>query len=102
MNNYDKKDNENIIDNNNIIFGRNPVLEALKVTDTIDCIYVNSSANSGSIAKITSIAKSKGIVIKNSTDSKTYSNDWHYITPRYSGQYFMCKILYCWRNFKYF
>ncbi len=70
MNNYDKKDNENIIDSDNMIFGRNPVLEALKVTDTIDCIYVNSSANSGSIAKITSIAKSKGIVIKNSTDQK--------------------------------
>ena len=53
----------------NLIIGRNPVLEALKAEKLIDTIYVNSEAT-GSIAHIISLAREQGIVIKNVNDTK--------------------------------
>ena len=54
-----------MIDNNfkgKIIIGRNPVLEALKSNELLDTIYV--TGNGGSIARICSLAKEKGVVVK--------------------------------------
>jgi 23S rRNA (guanosine2251-2'-O)-methyltransferase len=56
----------------NLIIGRNPVLEALKAEKLIDTIYVNSEAT-GSIAHIISLAREQGIVIKNVNDTKLSS-----------------------------
>ena len=60
-----------MIDNNNeekIIFGKNPVLEALKAAETIDTIYISSTC--GGLSSIYALAKENGIVIKNVTDRK--------------------------------
>ena len=57
---------------NELIVGRNPVLEALKAEKLIDTIYVNSEAT-GSISHIISLAREQGIVIKNVNDLKLSS-----------------------------
>ena len=54
---------------NNVIIGRNPVIEALKAEKLIDTIYVNNEAG-GSIGLICSMAKNLGIVVKSVNDSK--------------------------------
>ncbi len=51
-----------------IIIGRNPVIEALKSDTTIDTVYVSS--NKGSLGMICSLAKKKGVVVKNCDDKK--------------------------------
>lgn len=47
----------------NIIFGRNPVTEALKSGRQIEKILVGAGSGEGSIVKITAMAKEKGIPI---------------------------------------
>jgi len=47
-----------------VIVGRNAVMEALKSDRTVDLIYVSQSANGGSIGKILAIAKERRIVVK--------------------------------------
>lgn len=46
-----------------LIEGRNPVLEAIKSDIPIDCVYADKEAN-GSLKKILSEAKNKGLTIK--------------------------------------
>ena len=55
---------------NDIIFGRNPVIEALKSGSPIDTIYIEGTG--GSLNLIRSLAKEKGILVKD-TDSKKLS-----------------------------
>lgn len=54
---------------NNVIIGRNPVIEALKAEKLIDTIYVNNEAG-GSIGLICSMAREQGIVVKSVNDVK--------------------------------
>lgn len=51
------------------IIGRNPVIEALKSEKQLDTIYVNSEA-SGSIGLICRMAKDRGIVVKQVSETK--------------------------------
>lgn len=51
-----------------LIIGRNPVLEALKAEEPLDTIYMNGAG--GSLGRISALAKSRGIVVKNVTDQK--------------------------------
>lgn len=55
---------------NDIIAGRNAVMEALKTDRQIDVIYILQTSAHGSINKIIGIAKDKKIVIKNVTSQK--------------------------------
>lgn len=57
-NTYDNKEREDII------IGRNAVLEALKGKGTIETLYVANSKMEGSIKAILGLAKEKGILIK--------------------------------------
>lgn len=57
---------------NELIIGRNPVIEALKAERLIDTIYVNNE-NGGSIGLIISMAKEQGIVVKSVNDTKLSS-----------------------------
>lgn len=52
----------------NIIVGRNPVIEALKSNANLDTIYINGSG--GSLNLIKKLAKEKGIVVKEVQDKK--------------------------------
>ncbi|MGB4093742.1 MAG: 23S rRNA (guanosine(2251)-2'-O)-methyltransferase RlmB [Ruminococcus flavefaciens] len=51
-----------------IIFGRNPVIEALKSDANLDCIYICGSG--GSLNLIRKLAKDKGVVIKDAQEKK--------------------------------
>lgn len=59
-------------EDNGLIVGRNPVIEALKADKPIDTLFVNSEAG-GSIGMITRMAREKGIVIKQVSDAKLTS-----------------------------
>ncbi|MCQ2398733.1 MAG: 23S rRNA (guanosine(2251)-2'-O)-methyltransferase RlmB [Sphaerochaetaceae bacterium] len=64
----DKITNQNAEQNENLILGKNPVMEALKSDQPIDTIYISGA---GSIfSKITSMAKNNGVVVKNVNDQK--------------------------------
>ncbi len=52
----------------NVICGRNPVIEALKSGASIDTIYIDG--NGGSLNVIRRLAKEKGIVVKDAQDKK--------------------------------
>ncbi|MBR4621991.1 MAG: 23S rRNA (guanosine(2251)-2'-O)-methyltransferase RlmB [Ruminococcus sp.] len=54
---------------NKYIIGRNPVTEALKAGMNIDSLYVNPEAG-GSVGHIVSLARERGIPIKNATEQK--------------------------------
>lgn len=54
--------------NDNIIFGRNPVIEALKSDANLDCIYICGSG--GNLNLIRRLAKDKGIVVKDAQEKK--------------------------------
>lgn len=53
-----------------IIAGRNAVIEALKSDKNIDTIFVSSTENQGSIGKIKALARKASIVVKISTNQK--------------------------------
>lgn len=53
---------------NSLIVGRNPVIEALKANKNIDTVFVSGSG--GSLGLICRMAKEKGIVVKQVTDDK--------------------------------
>ncbi len=55
-------------DDNNIICGRNPVLEALKSGAPLDTVYI--SGEGGILGKIRSMAKDSGAVVKNADTKK--------------------------------
>lgn len=52
----------------NIIVGRNPVIEALRSDAQLDTIYINGSG--GSLNLIKKLAKEKGVVVKEAQDKK--------------------------------
>lgn len=54
---------------NELIFGRNPVIEALKADKLIDVIFVNSEAG-GSISLICKLARDKSIPVKQVNEQK--------------------------------
>ena len=56
------------MNDNNLICGRNPVLEALKSESSIDTIYINGEG--GILGKIRSMAKSNGVVVKDVSSQK--------------------------------
>lgn len=62
---------------NNIIYGRVSVMELLKSDLTVDKILLANDLNKGNISKIISLAKEKGIPIKNVTKQKIES-----LTPK--------------------
>jgi len=62
-------DTENRQDEN-IIFGKNPVIEALKSGLPIDTVYISGSGNI--FSKISSMARENGIVVKNVNDQKLH------------------------------
>jgi 23S rRNA (guanosine2251-2'-O)-methyltransferase len=66
-NNRNFKDKEDFI-NENIIAGRNPVIEALKSNSDIDCIYI--CGNGGSLGQIRKLAKDMNIVVKDALETK--------------------------------
>lgn len=57
-------------DNSLIIYGRNPVLEALKSQKNIDILYVHDFDAKGSITEIIAKAKQKGIIVKKADQKK--------------------------------
>ena len=61
---------KNFTDNaaENVICGRNPVIEALKSGASLDCIYMDG--NGGSLNVIRRLAKENGVVIKDAQDKK--------------------------------
>ncbi|WMJ22259.1 23S rRNA (guanosine(2251)-2'-O)-methyltransferase RlmB [Paludicola sp. MB14-C6] len=58
------------IQNQDIISGRNAVIEALKSNRNIDAIYMTNGETQGSINKIKAMAREKGIVVKFTTNQK--------------------------------
>ena len=54
----------------NIVYGRNPVIELLKSNHPIDKILIWHTSEGGSIAKIISMAKEKNVLIKNVSKEK--------------------------------
>lgn len=72
--NYDKKSGKNPVkqydqeESASFIPGRNPVIEALKSGRSINTIFINGDG--GSLGLICKMAKEKGIVIKQVSDSK--------------------------------
>lgn len=58
------------MNDNNLICGRNPVLEALKSETSIDALYISIKGEGGTLGKIQAMAKKKGIVIKSISPQK--------------------------------
>ena len=54
---YDKRSDEE-----NVIFGRNPVTEALKSGREVERLLVSSGSKEGSMIKIIAMAKDRGIL----------------------------------------
>lgn len=72
-----KFEKNNLIDedereNNGLIAGRNPVIEALKAGKSLNTIFV-SSEGGGSLGLICKMAKEKGIVVKQVSEAKLNS-----------------------------
>lgn len=66
---YNNRDNQDTERRQDVIAGRNPVIEALKSEQTLDTIYINNESG-GSISLICRLAKEKGIVVKHVDDRK--------------------------------
>lgn len=60
---YSDRENKENIDEN-ILFGRNAIMEALKSDRTIDKLMLQKGASEGSIIKIIKLAKEKGVIIQ--------------------------------------
>ena len=52
----------------NMICGRNPVIEALKSGANLDTVYIDG--NGGSLSVIRRLAKENGVVVKDADDKK--------------------------------
>jgi 23S rRNA (guanosine2251-2'-O)-methyltransferase len=61
--------NESAEEKPDIIFGRNPVLEALKSQSEIDTVFIAGEIR-GTLSVINAIAREQGIPVKNVTDEK--------------------------------
>lgn len=55
---------ENVQEREDLVIGRNSVIEALKADRTIECIYISNGAKEGSVNAILGLAKEKKLVIK--------------------------------------
>lgn len=53
-----------------VIAGRNAVMEALKSDRSVDVLYIQQTASGGSMNKILSLAKDKRVVVKQATPQK--------------------------------
>ncbi|MDD6793878.1 MAG: 23S rRNA (guanosine(2251)-2'-O)-methyltransferase RlmB [Clostridiaceae bacterium] len=62
--NFDKKTNNTIEDREDLIIGRNAVMEVVKGNRTIEALYISKGQMEGSIREIIKIAKEKKLVIK--------------------------------------
>lgn len=66
----EKKDDYKIADNNNneeredLVIGRNSVIEAIKGDRTIECLYISNGSKEGSINVILGLAREKKLVVK--------------------------------------
>ena len=60
-----------VMEEQDVIFGRNPVMEAIKSGKEIEKIYISKTAK-GNISKIINLAKEAGIVVS-TTDNETLS-----------------------------
>ena len=60
------RENRDIIyeEREDIVFGRNAVMETVKSNTTIECLYITNGAKEGSINSILGLAKEKKIVVK--------------------------------------
>ena len=56
--------------NSDIIFGRNPVLEAIRAGRTIDKIYIKNTEADGSLKKVLGAAKAAGIIVSRADKKK--------------------------------
>jgi 23S rRNA (guanosine2251-2'-O)-methyltransferase len=65
----DRSDSQSESDENQLIYGRNAVTEALKSDRLIDLIFVNKNAG-GSIGRICALAAEKGVMVKQVDDRK--------------------------------
>lgn len=63
-----EKDKKTTEMSENIICGRNPVIEALKSGASLDTIYIDG--NGGSLGLIRKMAKEQGVVVKDADDKK--------------------------------
>ena len=62
--------NERNKNHNDVIFGRNPVMEAVKSGRAIESIIVAKGSRNGAVAAILAKAREKGIVIKEADSKK--------------------------------
>lgn len=60
-----KNANVDYKENDNLVIGRNAVMELLKSGREIECISVAKGEREGSVTRILAIAKEKGVVVKN-------------------------------------
>ena len=60
-----KNTNVDYKENDNLVIGRNAVMELLKSGREIECISVAKGEREGSVTRILAIAKEKGVVVKN-------------------------------------
>ncbi|MCQ2735566.1 MAG: 23S rRNA (guanosine(2251)-2'-O)-methyltransferase RlmB, partial [Alphaproteobacteria bacterium] len=63
-------ENKQSNNNSNVIYGRNPVLEAIRSGREIDRLYVAHGAKSGSVSEIIAKCSQKGILIKEISPQK--------------------------------
>lgn len=66
----DKINNDNKEARNDIVIGRNCVLEAIKSGRTIDSVLVANGGRNGSIVQITALCRKKDIIVKEVASSK--------------------------------
>ncbi len=62
--NYYKSDKNNYKYDNDVVVGRNPVVEALKSDRQVETVYIVKTATGNGFGKIVALAKQKGVVIK--------------------------------------
>ena len=55
---------------NQVLAGRNPVLEALRSGRELECIYIQSGSPKGPVAAILNKAREQGIPVKEATREK--------------------------------
>ena len=78
--NNEENNRENIQDNNQdntsstvIIAGRNPVMEALRAEQELECVFIQTGDRKGPLGRILAKAKAKGIPVKDASAEKLLS-----------------------------
>ena len=70
-NNFKERRDTSFEEREDIVFGRNAVMETVKSNTTIECLYITNGPKEGSINSILNLAKEKKLVVKASKFSKT-------------------------------